>query len=63
MAARPPMRHREEALMRTTDRHDGSCPACETDVWVDLTPTFPDAPETTPPLSRDGGEPTERTTR
>ena len=24
--------------MCTTDRHDGSCPTCETDEWVDLTP-------------------------
>ena len=28
------MHHREEALMCTTDRHDGSCPACETDTWI-----------------------------
>ena len=28
------MHHRKETLMCTTDRHDGSCPACETDEWI-----------------------------
>ena len=43
--------------MCTTDRHDGSCPACETDEWVDLTPTFQEPQVTTmPPMRGDGGE-------